>query len=108
MSGGYYSHAVSHGLGLDLDSLLQHARSVQKKQERHEIAMAPLFNETFALQTAAMQAQQQVALQQTQLEQQGGQSTQLMTYVPWALGGLGVLGALVLVIRATTKKGRKK
>lgn len=97
---GYYAHGIGSGLGLSFDDLLSHVRKIEKRADAQEKTMAPLVNEAFALQVAAAQAAQQTVLQQQQLEQRGTQSTELMKFVPYVLGGLGVLTAIVLVIRS--------
>lgn len=100
---GYYG-ASSSGLGISLDDLLSHVRKLEKREQQHELQMAPLITEAIALQATAAQAQQQTVLQAQVLETQAAQTGQLLDYVPYILGGLGVLGAAILVIRARRRK----
>jgi hypothetical protein len=101
---GYFEHTTGSGLGLNIDDLMSHVRKLEKREQEHEKQMAPLINETYALQMAALQTQQQVGLQEQQLTQQAARSSELMKYLPYVLGGVGLLGALVLVIRGRRKR----
>ena len=83
---------------------MSHMRKLEKRSQEHEKTMAPLVNETYALQIAALQTQQQVGLQEKQLTQQAARSSELMRYLPYVLGGIGILGAAVLVIRGRRKR----
>jgi hypothetical protein len=102
-----YFHQPQTGVGLGatgIEALLEHVRMVENKADKHELAMAPSMAEMFALQSASLQRQQQVLLQEKQLVQKGGQADQLMDYVPYVLGGLGALVGLVLIIRTRRTK----
>lgn len=100
----YFAHPNNSGLGLDMSDLLSHIRKMEKIEDKQEKVMAAPMSEMFALQSASVQAQQQGVLQSDELERRSETTAQLMDYLPYALGGLGALVGIVLIIRARRRR----
>jgi len=100
----YFTHPQQTGLGLDMTEMLDFVRKMEKYRNKQELAVAPLATEAFAVQAAAQQATQQTVLQAQVLEQKATQTEELMKFLPYVIGGFGVIVFTVLVIRARRKR----
>lgn len=100
----YFTHPAQSGLGIDMDSLLTFVQKMDRQANKQELALVPLLNQTYAIQATAQQATQQTILQTDVEEAKIERADELMKFLPYVLGGLGVLMAAVLVIRARRKR----
>ncbi len=95
----------SYGLGgKSIDSILSHIRKMEKLDLKSDVKLAQPSLDMFTLQAAAQQASQQTVFQAGELANRSEQTNKLLDYMPYILGGFGVL----VVVMMVTKKKRSR
>jgi len=103
-----FSGPRSSGLGSTIQDILDSMAVREKIAKKHELRMAPYATEHFAVQAASQHAAIQADIQSDVAMAQLAQTGQVVDWVPWILGGTGVLVGGLFIIKMVLKRKRAK